>query len=89
MNQDPGWSTGFGLDEEGAVIDPRNRDAFMSGLPAATSTTTSGRVGMARAYGYGATMGAWCTDYLAYWAGHDGMVRHTKATSAGRPSRVT
>ena len=33
---------------------------------------------MARAYGYGATMGAWCTDYLSYWAGHDGMVRHTK-----------
>jgi hypothetical protein len=34
---------------------------------------------MARAYGYGATMGAWCTDYLAYWAGNDGLVRHTKA----------
>ncbi|WP_228782138.1 hypothetical protein [Nocardia abscessus] len=34
---------------------------------------------MARAYGYGATMGAWCTDYLSYWAGHDGMVRHSKA----------
>jgi len=23
-------------------------------------------------------MGAWATDYLAYWAGHDGMVRHSK-----------
>jgi acyl dehydratase len=22
-------------------------------------------------------MAAWTTDYLAYWAGHDGMVRHT------------
>ena len=35
---------------------------------------------MARAYGYGATMGAWLTDYASYWAGHDGFVRHTKAS---------
>ena len=34
---------------------------------------------MARAYGYGATMAAWNTDYLAHWAGHDGMVRHAKS----------
>jgi hypothetical protein len=34
---------------------------------------------MFRAYGYGATMGAWVTDYLAYWAGHDGYVRHVKS----------
>jgi len=38
---------------------------------------------MARAYGYGATMGAWNTDYLAFWAGHDGFVRHTKADFRG------
>ena len=31
------------------------------------------------AYGYGATMAAWNTDYLAFWAGHDGMVRHAKS----------
>jgi acyl dehydratase len=24
-------------------------------------------------------MGAWCIDTLAFWAGHDGMVRHSKA----------
>jgi acyl dehydratase len=34
---------------------------------------------MARAYGYGATMAAWNTDYLAFWAGHGGMVRHAKS----------
>ena len=39
----------------------------------------AGEVGMSRAYGYGATMGAWNTDYLAYWAGHDGIVRHAKS----------
>jgi acyl dehydratase len=38
---------------------------------------------MARAYGYGATMGGWCTDYLAFWAGHEGLVRHSKATFRG------
>ena len=26
---------------------------------------------------------AWCTDYLAFWAGHDGMVRHSKASFRG------
>lgn len=45
--------------------------------------------GMARAYGYGATMGAWVTDYLAYWAGHDGFVRHTKAAFRGPRLRAT
>ena len=38
---------------------------------------------MARAYGYGATMAAWNTDYLAFWAGHDGMVRHAKSDFRG------
>ena len=33
---------------------------------------------MFRAYGYGATMSAWMHDYVAYWAGHDGYVRHSK-----------
>ncbi len=34
------------------------------------------RIGMPRAYGYGASMGAWVTDYLAGWAGEHGMVVH-------------
>ncbi len=34
---------------------------------------------MPRAYGYGASMGAWITDYLAYWAGQDGLVRHVNS----------
>jgi hypothetical protein len=28
-------------------------------------------------------MAAWNTDYLAYWAGNDGFVRHTKADFRG------
>lgn len=36
-------------------------------------------IGMPRSYGYGATMGAWTTDYLAGWAGEWGLVVHTVA----------
>jgi acyl dehydratase len=81
INQDPGWKDGFGFDEEGAKIDPRKRDGVYVGPSRGhIDADRAIEVGMARAYGYGATMGAWCTDYLAYWAGHDGMVRHSKAS---------
>ncbi|EFC86248.1 MaoC family dehydratase N-terminal domain-containing protein [Parafrankia sp. EUN1f] len=82
--QDPGWTEGFGFDEEGAKIDPRLRDGLYVGPSRGhIDAERASDVGMARAYGYGATMGAWCTDYLAYWAGHEGMVRHTKASFRG------
>ncbi len=41
------------------------------------------RIGMPRAYGYGASMGAWVTDYLAGWAGEHGMVLHSVANYRG------
>jgi hypothetical protein len=41
------------------------------------------RIGMPRAYGYGASMGAWVTDYLAGWAGEHGRVVHTDAKYRG------
>lgn len=41
------------------------------------------RIGMPRAYGYGASMGAWVTDYLAGWAGEHGMVVHSNANYRG------
>jgi len=34
-------------------------------------------IGMPRAYGYGASMGAWILDYVAGWAGDWGMVVHS------------
>jgi len=78
--QDPGWGKDFAFDEEDAKIDPRKRDGLYVGPSRGhIDAERASEVGMARAYGYGATMGAWCTDYLAYWAGHDGMVRHSKA----------
>ena len=41
------------------------------------------RIGMPRSYGYGASMGAWVTDYLAGWAGEHGMVVHSVANYRG------
>jgi acyl dehydratase len=41
------------------------------------------RIGMPRAYGYGASMGSWVTDYLAGWAGEHGMVVHSVANYLG------
>jgi acyl dehydratase len=81
VNQDPGWVDGFAFDEEGARIDPRLRDGLYVGPSRGhIDSERASEVGMVRSYGYGATMGAWCTDYLAYWAGTDGMVRHSRAT---------
>jgi acyl dehydratase/uncharacterized protein YnzC (UPF0291/DUF896 family) len=82
--QDPGWGKDFAFDEEDAKIDPRKRDGLYVGPSRGhIDADRASEVGMARAYGYGATMGAWCTDYLAYWAGNDGLVRHTKADFRG------
>jgi N-terminal half of MaoC dehydratase len=40
-------------------------------------------IGMPRGYGYGASMGAWITDYLAGWAGEWGMVVHSNCSYRG------
>ena len=40
-------------------------------------------IGMPRAYGYGASMGAWTLDYLAGWAGEWGMVIHSNCAYRG------
>jgi len=40
-------------------------------------------IGMPRAYGYGASMGAWILDYLAGWAGEWGQVVHCNCSYRG------
>lgn len=40
-------------------------------------------VGMPRAYGYGASMGAWILDYLAGWAGEWGGIVHSNCSYRG------
>ena len=84
INQDPGWVEGFGFDDELAKVDPRARDGLYVGPSRGhIDDSKASEVGMSRAYGYGATMAAWNTDYLAFWAGHGGMVRHAKSDFRG------
>jgi acyl dehydratase len=84
VNQNPGFLPEFSFDEEGALIDPRLRDGlYMGPSRGHIDAEKASEVGMARAYGYGATMAAWNTDYLAFWAGHDGLVRHAKSDFRG------
>jgi hypothetical protein len=40
-------------------------------------------IGMPRAYGYGASMGAWILDYMAGWAGEWGQIVHSDAKYRG------
>lgn len=40
-------------------------------------------IGMPRAYGYGASMGAWILDYLAGWAGEWGSIVHSNCAYRG------
>lgn len=80
INQDPGWLPEFAFDENLAQFDPRARDGLYVGPSRGhIDDSYASEVGMSRAYGYGATMAAWNTDYLAFWAGHDGLVRHAKS----------
>ena len=84
VNQDPGWVDGFGFDEEGAKVDPRLRDGLYVGPSRGhVDVEKASKIGMPRAYGYGATMGAWVTDYVAYWAGHEGFVRYSNTSYRG------
>jgi acyl dehydratase len=84
VNQDCGWPAGFAFDYEGAKIDPRLRDGlFLGPSRGHVDSEKATQIGVSRAYGYGATMGAWVTDYAAYWAGHDGFVRYSNTAFRG------
>jgi acyl dehydratase len=80
INQNLGWVGDFAYDWEAAKIDPREGDGLYVGPSRGhTDVSHAEQIGMPRAYGYGASMGAWITDYLSYWAGHDGFVRHVNS----------
>ena len=82
--QDAGWLEGFSCDYEEAKIDPRRRDGLFAGPSRGhIDPQKAGEVGMYRAYGYGATMGAWVHDYVGFWAGNDGYIWHSKSNFRG------
>jgi acyl dehydratase len=82
--QDAGWIDDFKCNYEDSMIDPRLRDGLYTGPSRGhVDEQKAGEIGMARAYGYGATMGAWVHDYLAAWAGHDGYIWHSRSQFRG------
>jgi len=73
-----GWLPEMSRDPESAKIDPSYADGLYKGPSRGHAQPRYARlIGMPRAYGYGATMGAWALDYLSNWAGEHGLVLHT------------
>jgi acyl dehydratase len=71
---------------EAAKIDPRLKDGLYHGPSSGhINPAKAEKVGMGGAYGYGASMGAWFHDYVAYWAGHDGYIWHSKTQFRSPP----
>jgi hypothetical protein len=73
-----GWLPQMSRNEERTKINPGAGDGLVYGPSRGHVQPRWAKViGMPRGYGYGATMGAWTTDYLANWAGEWGFLRHT------------
>ncbi len=82
--QDAGFEGAMTYDEQAAKIDPRRRDGLYYGPSSGhINRDRAEKVGMYRAYGYGASMNAWFHDYVAYWAGHNGYIWHSKSQFRG------
>jgi hypothetical protein len=68
-----GWLTEMGGDN----FDTKTRTGTEQGPSSGhTHIEKAQLLGLHRHYGYGASMGAWALDYVAYWAGDRGFIRH-------------
>ncbi len=78
--EDAGFSEKMSYDFEARKIDPRMADGLFHGPSSGHINADKAEdIGMGGAYGYGASMNAWFVDYVAYWAGHNGFVWHSKS----------
>jgi acyl dehydratase len=75
---DAGWLPEM-LDSEQDGSDPAMQVSMTAGPSSAhLSLDKANLVGLPRHYGLGASMGAWMLDYLAYWAGDEGFICHSR-----------
>jgi acyl dehydratase len=75
---DQGWLEEMKFDLEKAAIDPALADGLYAGQSKGHANAGGASVlAIPRAYGYGASMGAWVLDYVAAWAGEHGLVAHS------------
>ncbi len=76
---DAGFGKDMSYDFEARKIDPRRGDGLYYGPSSGHINKKKGEnVGMGGAYGYGSSMNAWHLDTVAYWAGHEGYIWHSK-----------
>jgi hypothetical protein len=76
---DSGFGADMSYDYEARKVDPRMGDGLFYGPSSGhINAEKAENVGMGGAYGYGASMNAWFVDTVAYWAGHDGYIWHSK-----------
>jgi acyl dehydratase len=76
--QEAGWLPEMERNLDAAQEDPALADGLYRGPSRGHADRGHAQlIGMPRGYGYGASMGAWVLDYVAYWAGHEGFVRHS------------
>lgn len=79
-----GPMAGWEMDPVEELINPENTDgAYMGPSRGHLFARWAQYIGMPRPYGYGASMGAWITDYLAGWAGEWGYVVHCNSQYRG------
>ena len=75
---DAGWLPEMTPDKERALIDPAAADGLYAGASKGHADSKGAKIiGLPKAYGYGASMGAWVLDYVAAWAGEYGFITHS------------
>lgn len=88
--EDAGFGADMTYDHEARKVDPRMGDGLYHGPSSGhINQEKAENIGMGGAYGYGASMNAWFLDTIAYWAGHDGYIWHSKTQFQVPPSRAT
>jgi acyl dehydratase len=74
---DAGWLPEMTPDFEKAKIDPALADGLYAGAAKGHANAALAKtIAMPKAYGYGASMGAWVLDYVASWAGEHALITH-------------
>jgi acyl dehydratase len=76
--ENAGWLPEMSVDQARAKYDPAQADGLYAGAARGHADGEGASViGLPRAYGYGAVMGAWVLDYVAAWAGEYGFITHS------------
>lgn len=76
-----GWLPEMTRDLSKAAVDPTYADGLYHGPSRGhVQQKYAQLIGLPRAYGYGASMGAWVLDYIGNWAGEWSDIMHSKVS---------